>query len=32
MDNHTSLLEWLLILAGSLIGAGLAAALLDWVL
>lgn len=31
MDNHTPLLECLLILTGSLIGVGLAAALLHWI-
>lgn len=32
MGNHTSILEWLMILAGSLVGAGLAALLVDWVI
>ena len=31
MGNNTSLLEWLSILTGALVGAGLAAILFDWI-
>ncbi len=32
MGNHTSILEGLMILTGSLVGAGLTALLFDWVI